>query len=366
MAGNSNRSYTTHGGSSNPMAPESGAASRPPVVPTPETQDLYNKWRQAYEETLNEESLRNVQNLHGAHLQLPSSSQTTTSRSPSNASTTYSVSQAMDGMNVGDLPQKQKPGRRGPLTGVQQLRANLMRKLGACADCRARRVPCKNHHNFALFEEGYQAAKQETRSLVDTAQHVETTTPYQARLGNPSDLAGVGGGQSALAHGPQGAVDDGYPTDFDPLQDTEPGSRPDLDPILALLQDAQLPVSNPADQYRPIPQVTQQPELVAIGKQVAPYSKEWTCFGGITSWNTSPSNGALEPCREKLPGLPALNLHFATSHQPGVYGQSYTWACVTCQVQVLEIGGLRWCAACQQITDWEMWYWGQVPMTEPP
>ena len=124
------------------MAPPAEATAGRVVVPTVETQELYNRWRRA-EEGLNEESLRQVQNMHGGHLQPPSPSRATSSRSPSNASTTYSVSHAMGEMDVGDQRSqtgKHKPGRRGPLKPIKQLRANLMRKIGACPDCRERRV----------------------------------------------------------------------------------------------------------------------------------------------------------------------------------------------------------------------------------
>lgn len=46
---------------------------------------------------------------------------------------------ARDGSNVG--PQRRASRRRtGPLTAVQRERAHLIRKMGACSDCRRRRV----------------------------------------------------------------------------------------------------------------------------------------------------------------------------------------------------------------------------------
>jgi hypothetical protein len=46
---------------------------------------------------------------------------------------------ARDGSNVG--PQRRASRRRtGPLTAVQRERAHLIRKMGACPDCRRRRV----------------------------------------------------------------------------------------------------------------------------------------------------------------------------------------------------------------------------------
>lgn len=153
MPQGSKRKYTSYRDPSHRMASRTDTTTELLVVPTAETQELYNKWRKADEEGLNEESLRQVQNMHASHLQLPSPSRATSSRSPSNPSTTYSVSHAMGEMDVGDQSQtgKQKPGRRGPLTPIKQLRANLMRKIRACSDCRERRVSVRKPHSTAPF-----------------------------------------------------------------------------------------------------------------------------------------------------------------------------------------------------------------------
>ncbi|KAL2161405.1 hypothetical protein VTH06DRAFT_7966 [Thermothelomyces fergusii] len=47
-------------------------------------------------------------------------------------------------------PQRRASRRRtGPLTAIQRERAHLIRKIGACPDCRRRRVACHpNHHNM--------------------------------------------------------------------------------------------------------------------------------------------------------------------------------------------------------------------------
>lgn len=112
------------------------------AVPTHKTQDLYNKMRKE-EEKPTLQGLRE-QDTSPGFLGPPSPSQaTTTSRSPSCASTTRSVAGAMNGMGVGGDPsriKKTRATRRGPLTEAGRLRAALMRELGACTDCRARRV----------------------------------------------------------------------------------------------------------------------------------------------------------------------------------------------------------------------------------
>jgi hypothetical protein len=51
----------------------------------------------------------------------------------------HAVFSARDGSNV--APQRRASRRRtGPLTAVQRERAHLIRKMGACSDCRRRRV----------------------------------------------------------------------------------------------------------------------------------------------------------------------------------------------------------------------------------
>jgi hypothetical protein len=51
----------------------------------------------------------------------------------------HAVFSARDGSNVG--PQRRASRRRtGPLTAIQRDRAHLIRKMGACPDCRRRRV----------------------------------------------------------------------------------------------------------------------------------------------------------------------------------------------------------------------------------
>lgn len=357
--------YTSYREPSHPMAPPAEATAGRVVVPTVETQELYNRWRRA-EEGLNEESLRQVQNMHGGHLQPPSPSRATSSRSPSNASTTYSVSHAMGEMDVGDQRSqtgKHKPGRRGPLKPIKQLRANLMRKIGACPDCRERRVGCKNHHILTLFEQAYEAAKQKTDMPINAALHTEPTTPYQTRLGNPADLAGVGGGQSPigdlpyhLPDSPQAVMDDGL-LDFDPLQNTQLNTRPHLAPILSIFPGSQVPVSNPTAQYALIPG-PQGPQPVVIGKQFAPMSQLWVCFGG--SYASDPSH-----CGQQFPNLPALEQHFATFHAR-FYGQYYTWGCINCQYQVSYLSAGNHCVQCQKPSLWEMWYWGTVDSPSGP
>ncbi|KAL2021409.1 hypothetical protein VTK56DRAFT_7162 [Thermocarpiscus australiensis] len=65
---------------------------------------------------------------------------------------TQAVFSAKDGSNV--VTQRRANRRRtGPLTAIQRERAHIIRKMGACGDCRRRRVACHpNHHNMTWEE----------------------------------------------------------------------------------------------------------------------------------------------------------------------------------------------------------------------
>jgi len=115
-------------------------------VPTPETQDLYNKFREEEERqpTLTSESLQQIQPGTTGFLQPPSPSQpSVSSPSPSHHSATHSISRDMGGMGLDEQTRarpNRRPGRNGPLSELKKRKTALMRKLGACDECRERRV----------------------------------------------------------------------------------------------------------------------------------------------------------------------------------------------------------------------------------
>ncbi|KAK4105372.1 hypothetical protein N658DRAFT_417430 [Parathielavia hyrcaniae] len=77
----------------------------------------------------------------------------------------HAVFSARDGSSM--APQRRASRRRtGPLTAVQRERAHLIRKMGACSDCRRRRVACHpNHHNMT-----WEDAAKRFRSLDSSGQ----------------------------------------------------------------------------------------------------------------------------------------------------------------------------------------------------
>ena len=124
------------------------------VTPTSETQELYDNMRRLEEEYesgtpsslgayLQAQNSKGSSDEHADQLQPPTPSQGAASPlSPSCASTTHSLNQAMDHMDVGDDEPRRKrlAIRHGPLHPYKRARAAFMRKVGACSECRSRRV----------------------------------------------------------------------------------------------------------------------------------------------------------------------------------------------------------------------------------
>ncbi|KAK4039577.1 hypothetical protein C8A01DRAFT_16467 [Parachaetomium inaequale] len=361
-------SYQEPSGTMPPQAPNRRVAPQGPVIPTHETQELYNKWREE-EERLTPESLSQVQDVYAGYLLPPSPSQaTTSSRSPSYASTTHSMTQAMDDLEVGDQQRakKSKPGRQGPLSRVKQLKTNLMRKLRACDDCRERRVGC-THHDLSLFKAAYQAAKQEASQAANTASHAAYDAPFQPRFGDSGDLTGVGVGRNPMGYpsahltgGTQGWVDDPYADDPLRTQTQQPRASPRLLSFLSAYDGSQPPASNPSTQYPPA-SMLQSARDVLIGKQVAPRSRDWVCLGESNASGSSLSSGGLGTCGQEFPDLDTLRHHFAAYHIQ-FYGQQYNWRCNKCQHQVSHPSYSGFCPSCGEpdASAWEMWYWGKV------
>ena len=82
------------------------------------------------------------------------------------------ASQAIFSIKDGsDVVAQRRPSRRrtGPLSNLQRERAALIRKLGACSDCRRRRVACHpNHHNMT-WEEAARKYRSHSPTLPDLA-----------------------------------------------------------------------------------------------------------------------------------------------------------------------------------------------------
>lgn len=115
----------------------------PPVVPTPELQELYNTWRQQQELEAHLKAQAQVAlgSSDGGSQHLRPHSAVSMSRSPSCASTSHSVTGGIKNMGLSDdKPAKKKQGRQGALNALKKAKAALVRKLSACPSCRSRKV----------------------------------------------------------------------------------------------------------------------------------------------------------------------------------------------------------------------------------
>ena len=158
------RKYDYYETSTSPTMPPSGAGpSRTydgsnndhlePAVPTPELQELFNKWQQQMAMYAHLQQEAGTAPGDGNHMSdgkndflrppSPTATATTMSRSPSCASTSHSVTGAINKMGLGDdktSGKKRKQGRQGPLEAPGKARTAFIRKLKACDNCRKRKV----------------------------------------------------------------------------------------------------------------------------------------------------------------------------------------------------------------------------------
>ncbi|KAK3330109.1 hypothetical protein B0H66DRAFT_46038 [Apodospora peruviana] len=123
-------------------------------------------------------------NATAATLATLASTETTATAYSVEASPNF-ASQAVFSVRDGsDVVAQRRASRRrtGPLSAVQRERAALIRKLGACADCRRRRVACHpNHHNMT-----WEDAKRKYRSRSpDTLESAPLVPLLAAASGRP-------------------------------------------------------------------------------------------------------------------------------------------------------------------------------------
>lgn len=103
---------------------------------TPELQRLYDRWRDSVECQTFESFLQ--LNQDEAMLQVPSMRRSLSQRSGGSSSSAHSASSAPDDSEFEE--QDKKPRRRGPLTKPKREKTAFIRRLGACASCRTRKV----------------------------------------------------------------------------------------------------------------------------------------------------------------------------------------------------------------------------------
>lgn len=155
----------------------------------------------------------------GSSIDTLASDVTVTSNATSDSSSTaYSVESSQSIFSVKDgaeVSGSRRASRRrtGPLSAAQREKAALIRKLGACTDCRRRRVACHpNHHNMSWEDamRKYQAVHSPLQELA----------PLVGRPISPASSLE----RHSYAHDPQDMDIDSTPTP--PLTQTIPGRAP--------------------------------------------------------------------------------------------------------------------------------------------
>ncbi|KAK1758320.1 hypothetical protein QBC47DRAFT_374280 [Echria macrotheca] len=260
-------------------------------IPTAETQDLYGAMRRIEEQLSLSDQLRLRSgppsgDEHGDFLRPPSPSLAPTSpRSPSCPSTTFSLTRGFDdvGLDEEEPRAKRRAVRHGPLDALDRAKAALMRKLGACADCRFRKVKC-THFDRTKFEARYQASKR----------------GEQARLRYPEQL----GVQAAVS--PQPSFNNGTVTQIgswqppSDLPQTAPGIQHDEAEaeILAIEEGVRGAASSSASSSAP----TNAPYYFANPQRMSQYS--FNSMNSLSPYLAPPSQFSFGPAAEEDTHMP--------------------------------------------------------------
>ncbi|KAK0633768.1 hypothetical protein B0T14DRAFT_491884 [Immersiella caudata] len=287
-------------------------------IPTPETQTLYDDLRMI-EDGLDMADRLQLQNGrdHAPYLQPPPHSPAPPSpRSPSCASTTHSLTRAFDDVAIEEEePQnkRRKAMRRGPLDNVKRARAALMRKLGACAECKARRVGC-NHFDRSLFEQAYQRRRQrELGASVNPPSRGVSAPVLQPSFNDPA-VDGIGGWDTRdlpLLYPPGSGQPDAAQVEIENLLLGFPRSPTVPEAPVYLPASRPFPFINPLTpgllSPRPMPPSADIIQL-PIGRNVR--DDEWECKHGDHSL------GQIEVCGRRFYTPSDLRQHFEVAHVP--------------------------------------------------
>ncbi|KAK0723668.1 hypothetical protein B0T21DRAFT_294156 [Apiosordaria backusii] len=412
-----------------------GKGPVPRPTPNEETQELYNIWQEA-EREVNYEEIRRLN--EGAtfvgHNEFLSPSQATSrSQSPSCTSATHSVTKTMTHIDLdqgsSDLDQgrsdlgqrrskskKKRATRTKPLSKPAKAKAAFIRKLGACEDCRTRRIGCtREHWDLKLFEdvwrvthgplpeeieikptpppEYFKSEWQIPRGLPPEppksapAPEPEISNPYHSRYSELDDLAGVGG-QVAYRTVRElerelEAVDEEIDNFLESLQEYD---EPPLAAAgfteryfeFAFEADFGYAGISFADITQPTrpPYVNPEPEgtswlavanyhYIPICKQTFTFirQEQFECLGTFPLEN----NGGEFTCGDRYNTLESLTEHFFNVHyvfeNPQERGK-----CLSCGLD-WDLGGpeelTEPCKQCGR-DQHEKWYWGFINKATPP
>ncbi|KAK4200131.1 hypothetical protein QBC40DRAFT_73636 [Triangularia verruculosa] len=391
-----------------------GEGPVPRPTPSEETQELYNLWQQA-EREVNLEDLRRLNEpaTFVGHEDFLSPSQATSrSRSASCTSTTQSVISGMSGVDLNRRGSKSKGRKRAtrtkPLSKTAKAKAAFIRKLGACDDCRKRRVGCtREHWDLHLFEEEWRKShgplpvEEELKPVppVDyfkdewqigrglppeapkpaPAPELEANNSYQPRYSEHDDLAGVGGQVAYPSRGVLGAVEE----EIDMLQDMQRWEFQDpLEMLIEFSENYLEPDSgidfNCTDLSQPPPTQFPNPEpedttwLRVTDYQHIPICKQMSIFTGeqlfecLGTFAADPGIGEF-PCGQCFDTLELLIEHFINVHYVFETHEE-RGKCLNCGLDWDMMNSEELTEPCKQCgrSVHEKWYWGFVSKAKSP
>ncbi|KAL8383606.1 hypothetical protein RB595_010685 [Gaeumannomyces hyphopodioides] len=395
------------------LTPDRFASSPLQRVPTPDSQNVYNTMRDA---------------AMADRLAAPSVRSATMSRSPS-ATSSNSLNNGMDDLRVQEPPspntrkQKRQPKRKGPLTETAKTKAAFLRRIGACSDCRGRKVTCHlSHHDLKLFEQGYmERGHLPQGSLYNRSSppgppfidlsgllpiHGPPSVPGFPPPSNlPQDLLGVGG--DSRCHQPSAPPQHVVSAELDAILWEERFDASAVSPVTAvspaspMLQNRLVSPTTPEalggrQLFNPLSRlpsptvslpaarsptllfgsgdVAQQPDCVPIGRLVGDLGL-WECQGGGHQGGGPPSvvsstNASTVPdvCLRNLASLKELLRHYELEHGRYQYLENpFMYKCSGCQF-LSPLAGLQQCPSCDRtlvsgLLSWEEWYY--VSMLRP-
>ncbi|KAK4188994.1 hypothetical protein QBC35DRAFT_381330 [Podospora australis] len=379
----------------------SGPDHIPRPVPKHETQELYNQWQdtERYPATL---ELLEEQGIHENDFLTspvsPNRPSSNRSRSPSCASTTNSLRQAMDDVELEREPKKKRRAMRTqPLSKTARAKAAFIRKLGACTECHRRRVGCKKeHYDLSLFEAQYRTSRNlppetdEEEAVIkgeamDQDRITANVPPVRYSLGHSNDLFGVG--QNLESYPPS------FKDDPDGLLQppTLPQMRSSYNPMQGPIQGAPYgygipghmnnigPIRPTMIQYHTYPPVygcpsssrkstantTVESRHLPIGKQLSQDRDEWECLYGTDEADVPSSSGRGGSCSRHCSSLSELEQHYRLQHST-FENASYMWRCISCGFNSPDIfgnpaGPTQSCLQPQcRMREHQRWYWGLV------
>ncbi|RTE69419.1 hypothetical protein BHE90_016199 [Fusarium euwallaceae] len=249
---------------------------------TEELQSLYDRWREL------EDWQKPVQRLPGVDIEDHFQPE-----GPSPGNSDRSSVSGHSGPE--DSDHGKKPRRRGPLSKTKREKTAFMRRLGACAPCRSRKVACK-HWDLRDFEASYQQSKRGSNSAI-------LGKTYWDCFEEMSDLA-----RSSDTSDPPDSLLDLHLARLLPSVSTDTP----LGPILVPLS-----LDNSTLGAEPIgkPQLMRSFSIVAIGRDLAcppTQTTTWQCL----FWDDQQAGAMRKPCTRSFTTPTELIDHFFKIHHP--------------------------------------------------